>query len=134
MMSAIFSATPAFFTKVARAPPIPVTMMGIAAETIPSSTQLLRTFLVFHSLPVRSSARMQPVKRAARGLPMKAQKLATPVSGSTTEVMVFRRIRNRGNRMGSSDLVRLGRGWFSISLAERMNSSLGATGVFRVMQ
>ena len=129
MMSAIFSATPAFFTKVARAPPIPVTTIGIAAATIPSFTQSFNTFLLFHSLPVRSRERIHPVNRAASGLPMKAKKFAT-----MTDATVLARIKNRGNRMGSRDFDRDGSSMCSVSSAAFKNSSFGSTGVFNVMQ
>ena len=134
MMSAIFSATPAFLTKVARAPPIPVTTIGTAEATIPSFTQSFKTSLLLHFFPVNGKERIHPVNRAANGLPMKARKFAIGVSGTRIEATVLRRIKNSGNRIGSRDLNSDGSSMFSLSAADFRNSSFGATGVFKVIQ
>ena len=133
-ISPILSATPAFFTNTASAPPIPVTMIGIAAAVIPSFTQSFNTFLVFHSFPHRSREAMHPLNSAASGLPIKARKFAIPVSGTITDAPVFNRISTNGSTIGSMDLDRDGSGWPSLSSAAFKNSSFGATGVFNVLQ
>ena len=111
-----------FFTKVASAPPIPVTIMGMAAAVIPSSTQSFNTFFVFHSLPVSSRDRMQPVNRAARGLPIKEQKSATGVSGTITEAPVLIRSESGGTRWGAG--FRQGRKLHGFVLCRRFQEFL----------
>ena len=133
-ISAILSATPAFFTNTASAPPIPVTMIGIAAAVIPSFTQSFKTFLVFHSLPHRSRELIHPLNSAANGLPIKARKFATGVSGIRTDATVFNRIRTSGSTIGNMDFDRDGSSCPSLSAAAFRNSSFGATSVFNVLQ
>ena len=69
-----------FFMKIARAPPRPVTIIGIAAALIESSTQLLRTSLVFHLGPIRIIEVKQAMRRAVSGSPIKENTLAARVS------------------------------------------------------
>ena len=134
-ISAILSATPAFLINTASAPPIPVTIIGIAADVMPSPTQLSRTFFVFHSLPVSVRDTIQPVRRAASGLPTNDNTFAIVVSGTTTDATVFKRIRTIGTTIGAIDFERLGRFfWSKASLAAFTNSSFGGTGVLRVIQ
>ena len=91
-VSATALATPAFLMNAASAPPMAVTMMGMAEERRADSTQSFMTFLERHSAPVSTSENRQPARSAASGEPTNLKTFATVVSGNMALMPVFRKM------------------------------------------
>ena len=133
-VSATALATPAFLMNAASAPPMAVTMMGMAEERRADSTQSFMTFLERHSAPVSTSENRQPARSAASGEPMNLKTFATAVSGNMALMPVFRKMSTSGRTMGAREVPTEGRGLSFEASADLMYSSCGATGSLRVRQ